>query len=115
MSVAFRAALCWLALSLSLVNSSSAQTHFSTSAPVSPPPSPNSPERDVVAQYFARYAAEDLDGVMSLWSEKSPHYAALRQRLQSQFAAEDCSFGDPVISRLREEGEKASLDRKSTR
>jgi CHAT domain-containing protein len=109
MSFAFRAALCWLALSLSLVNSSPAQTHASTFAPASPSPLPGSPERDVVAQYFARYAAEDLDGVISLWSEKSPDYSTLRQRLQSQFAAEDCSIGDPVISRLREEGEKASL------
>lgn len=109
MSFAFRAALCWLALSLCLVNSSSAQTYSSTSVPPSPKLSPDSPERDLVAQYFARYAAEDLDGVISLWSKKSPDYSTLRQRLQSQFAAEDCSFSDPVISRAREEGEGVSL------
>ncbi|HEV2800061.1 MAG TPA: CHAT domain-containing tetratricopeptide repeat protein [Pyrinomonadaceae bacterium] len=109
MSFAFRAALCWLALSLSLFNSLSAQTHSLTSAPSSPPLSHSSPEGDVVAQYFARYAAKDLDGVISLWSRKSPDYAALRQRLQSQFAAEDCSFGAPFISRVRDDGERASL------
>ena len=65
--------------------------------------------RAVVEKYFARYAGKDPDGLMSLWSEKSPDYVSLKQNLQRQFAAEDCSFGELMISRVKVEREKASL------
>ncbi len=44
-----------------------------------------------------------------MWSEKSPDYASLKQNLQRQFATEDFSFSDSVISRVKVESEKASL------
>ena len=99
MSSAFRVLFCLLALSLSALAQS----------PGSPPSSDESAVRAVVEKYFARYAAEDLDGVMSLWSEKSPDYASLKQNLQRQFATEDFSVSDTMISRVKVESEKASL------
>jgi tetratricopeptide (TPR) repeat protein len=65
--------------------------------------------RAVVEKYFVLYAAEDLDGLISLWSEKSPDYASLKQNLQRQFTTEDFSFSDPLISRVKVEIEKAGL------
>ena len=65
--------------------------------------------RAVVEQYFARYATKDLDGLLSLWSAKSPDYAALKKDLERQFAAEDYRLSAPSISRIKVEGEQASL------
>jgi CHAT domain-containing protein/tetratricopeptide (TPR) repeat protein len=65
--------------------------------------------RGVVEKYFALYASKDLEGLMSLWSAKSPDAATSKQNLQQQFAAEDYRLSLPVISRLKLEGEKASL------
>ena len=109
MSFAIRLALCVLALSLSLNHPALAQPPASSSFISSPSPSAESAVRAVAATYFARFAAEDLDGVMSLWSEKSPDYSSLKQNLQRQFATEDCSFSDPVIPRVEVDIEKASL------
>ena len=65
--------------------------------------------RAVVEQYFARYATKDLDGLLSLWSAKSPDYAAVKKDLERQFAAEDYRLSAPSISRIKVEGEQASL------
>jgi CHAT domain-containing protein len=62
-----------------------------------------------VEKYFSLYAAKDLDGLMGLWSQRSPDYASLKQLLQRQFATEDCRFSLPAISRVKVEGEKLSL------
>ena len=72
MSFAIRLALCVLALSLSLNHPALAQPPASSSFISSPSPSAESAVRAVAEKYFARFAAEDLEGVMSLWSEKSP-------------------------------------------
>jgi len=64
--------------------------------------------RVVVEQYFARYATKDLDGLLSLWSAKSPDYAALKKDLERQFAAEDYLLSAPSLSRINVEGEQAS-------
>jgi CHAT domain-containing protein/Tfp pilus assembly protein PilF len=84
---------------LSLINSPLAQSQSSAESAL----------RAVVEEYFALYAAEDVDRVMSLWSEKSPDYASVKQNLQREFATEDFSVGDTVISRVKVESEKASL------
>src|SRR5262245_21938708 len=65
--------------------------------------------RALVEKYFALYAAKDLDGLMGLWSQRSPDYASLKQSLQRQFATEDYRFSLPAISRVKVEGEKVSL------
>jgi CHAT domain-containing protein/Tfp pilus assembly protein PilF/ketosteroid isomerase-like protein len=109
MSFTFRVSLCVLALSLSLINCPLARSQSSSSVPGSAPSSDESAVRAVVEKYFALHAAEDIDGVMSLWSEKSPDHASLKQNLQRQFATEDFSFSDPMISRVKVEIEKAGL------
>ena len=100
---ASRVSFCLLALSLILISPAPAQSQTV----------PNSPDesavRATVEKYVALYGAKDVDGVISLWSEKSPDYASLKQNLQQQFATEDFSFGDTVISRVKVETEKASL------
>ncbi|MFN2511369.1 MAG: tetratricopeptide repeat protein [Pyrinomonadaceae bacterium] len=65
--------------------------------------------RAVGEKYFTLYSAKDLDRLMSLWSEKSPDYASLKQKLQRQFATADYISSVPTISRVRVDGEKASL------
>src|SRR5262249_5343859 len=65
--------------------------------------------RNVVEKYFAAYARKDLAGVVALWSEKSPNLALYKQAIQQQFTSEDLSFGNPAISRVKAESEKASL------
>jgi tetratricopeptide (TPR) repeat protein len=65
--------------------------------------------RAVVEKFYVAYGKKDLAGVMALWSEKSPDSATAKQALQQQFANEDYTFGSPVISRVRMEGEKVSL------
>src|SRR5688500_17865427 len=100
MSFKFRAALCLLAFSLSVVNPAPAQPQSSTSVLGSSTSSDVPAVRAVVERYFVLYAAKDLDGMMGLWSEKSPDYASLKQYLQKQFSAEDFSFSTPLISRV---------------
>jgi CHAT domain-containing protein/tetratricopeptide (TPR) repeat protein len=65
--------------------------------------------RAMVERYFSAYGNKDLAGVAALWSEKSPDLTTYKQSLQQQFTNEDLRFGRPVISRVKVEGEKASL------
>ena len=109
MSSAFRVPSLSLTLSLSLICSVFSQAQ-STSAPPTVTRSPAESELSaVVEKYFALYAGKDLDGLMSLWSEKSPDYASLKQNWQRQFAAEDFRCSQPALSRVKVEGERASL------
>src|SRR5215468_3031226 len=109
MSFMFRAPLCSLALVLALACPAAPQSQSSSSVPASPQSSAESALRAVVEQYFTLYAGKDLDGLMSLWSEKSPDYASIKESLRRQFTTEDSRFGLPAISRLKVEGEKAGL------
>jgi CHAT domain-containing protein/Tfp pilus assembly protein PilF len=43
----------------------------------------------LVGRFFAAYAREDLEGLMSLWSAQSPELATRRQAMQQTFAAHD--------------------------
>jgi CHAT domain-containing protein/Tfp pilus assembly protein PilF len=65
--------------------------------------------RAVIESYFSAYGKKDLAGLVALWSEKSPELATYKQRLQQQLTNEELSFGNPVISLVKVEGEKASL------
>src|SRR5262249_33723006 len=65
--------------------------------------------RTVVEKYFVACGKKDLEGVMALWSEKSPNLGTYKQKLQQQFTSEDQNFGSPAISRVKMESEKASL------
>ncbi|HZF37432.1 MAG TPA: tetratricopeptide repeat protein, partial [Blastocatellia bacterium] len=109
MSSAFRVSSLSVALSLNLIF-----PIFSRAQSLSPRPtvalSPAESDLSGVAEkYFALYAGKDLDGLMSLWSEKSPNYASFKQDLKRQFAAEDSSFSLPTLSRVKVKGERASL------
>ncbi len=75
----------------------------------SQPTSEEAAVRVVAEKYFAHYAAQDLNSLLSLWSEQSPDYASLKQNWQRQFATEEYRSNLPVISRLKVEGVKASL------
>ena len=82
MPFALRVSSLSLALSLSLICAvfSHAQPSFS---PLTVARSQAESElRAVVEKYFALYTGKDLDGLMSLWSEKFPDYASLKQNLQ---------------------------------
>src|SRR5262249_26927356 len=65
--------------------------------------------RALVEKYFALYASKDLDGLMGLWSEKSPDRSSLKQNLERQFATESYSLSLPTISRVKVEEDKVSL------
>src|SRR5262245_23939900 len=101
---------CLLALSVSLICSVCSLAQSSSTSPQNVARSAaESDLRPLVEQYFALYAGKDLDGLLSLWSEKSPEYASLKQSLQGQVASENNSVSLPAISRVKVEGEKASL------
>ncbi len=109
MSVAFRESLFSLALSISLMIpvfsrvQSSPSDHNASQAPAEPA------VRAVVQKYFAFYAAKDLDGLMGLWSEKSPGLASLIQNFRRQFANESYILSLPTISHVKVEGENVGL------
>src|SRR5262245_10569449 len=65
--------------------------------------------RALAEKYFALYAAKDLDGLIGLWSEKSPDRSSLKQNLERQFATENYSLSLPTISRVNAEEDKVSL------
>ena len=43
--------------------------------------------RTLAAAFYAAYPAEDLDGLLKLWSGQAPELPAFKQRTQQQFAA----------------------------
>jgi CHAT domain-containing protein/tetratricopeptide (TPR) repeat protein len=64
----------------------------------------------VVAELFAAYAREDLDGYMKLWSAKSPDLAARQKTLQELFTANDkIEVKTLNFRKVNLEGEKASV------
>jgi CHAT domain-containing protein/tetratricopeptide (TPR) repeat protein len=109
MSSAFRRSSLSLALSLSLICPAFSQDQSSSAPPTVARLPVEADLRAVVEKYFTLYAGKNLEGLMNLWSEKSPDYASLKRDLQGQFAAEDSSFSLPTISRVKVEGEWASL------
>jgi CHAT domain-containing protein/tetratricopeptide (TPR) repeat protein len=65
--------------------------------------------RAVVEKFYVAYGKKDLAGLLALWSEKSPDLAAQRKTLEQQFTGEDYRFDSPLISRVKVDGDKASL------
>ena len=63
----------------------------------------------VVDKFFDTFAKKDLDGFMALWSQKSPDYASRKQGMQRLLAANIYSFANLAISRVKVEGDAASL------
>src|SRR5262245_55342054 len=110
MLFALRAQLCSLALSLILVCPASPQSQSSSSVPASPQSSAESAVRAVVEKYYELYAAKDLDGLMSLWSEQSPTLESRKQEMQKLFAGYDkIEVKNLAVLRVTIAGEKARL------
>ena len=66
--------------------------------------------RALAEKFFAAYQRKDLDGLMLLWSERSPDSASNRQAFQQAFAAsEKIELKSLVISRVALEGDKATV------
>jgi CHAT domain-containing protein len=65
--------------------------------------------RAVVEKFFAAYDKKDVEEMMALWSEKSPDFASHKQAMQQRFAVEDYSFANITVTRIKVEGQKASL------
>src|SRR5215510_6373862 len=98
-----------LAMSLSFNVSVPALSQPASSAPAIQDSSDQEALRAIVEKYFALYAAKDLDGLMELWSEKSPDRSSLKQNLERQFATEGYRSSLPTISRVKVEEDKVSL------
>src|SRR5215510_12409522 len=109
MPFASRVSLLLLASSLSLSSAVFSPFQLSASVLNAPQSSAETEARALVEKYFALYAAKDLDGLMGLWSQRSPDYASLKQSLQRQFATGDYRFSLQAISRVKAEGEKVSV------
>jgi len=65
--------------------------------------------KSLVERFFAAYSAEDLNTLLSLWSEQSPDRQAFAEKLPDLFASIDVSFTNLRLLRLQVDGEKASL------
>jgi CHAT domain-containing protein/tetratricopeptide (TPR) repeat protein len=98
-----------LALSFSFNVAFLALSQPASSAPAIQNSSDQEALRALVEKYFALYASKDLDGLMGLWSEKSPDRSSLKQNLERQFATESYSLSLPTISRVKVEEDKVSL------
>src|SRR5262245_35468949 len=99
MSFPLRLSLCFLALSMSLICSVFSLAQSSSTSPQNVARSAaESDLRALVEKYFMLYAGKDLDGLMGLWSEKSPDYVSHKQNLQRQFATENTSFSPRALS-----------------
>ena len=109
MPCAFRVTLLAVALGLSLIGTVFAQVQSSSSALHDSPSSTESAVRAVAEKYFALYAAKDLSGLMSLWSAKTTDPAGKRKAIEMQLETSDVSIRDLTISRVKIEGERATL------
>src|SRR5688572_24393607 len=90
-----------LALSLSVTSPVLAPSQSLSAFLISNQSPPESAVREVVEKYFALSARKDLNGVVSLWSDKSPDYASLKQNLERQFTTEDYGSNVPTISQIK--------------
>lgn len=65
--------------------------------------------QSLTAKFFNVYEKQDLDALMSLWSEQSTDYATSRQRFQQSFAASRIEIINITMGKLTIDGERANL------
>jgi CHAT domain-containing protein/uncharacterized protein HemY len=65
--------------------------------------------RAVTEKFFTAYAGKDLEGIMALWSEKSPDLASARQKFRQELNSGDYRFTSPAFSRLKSFPDKTSF------
>ncbi len=98
-----------LALSLSLISLARAQSQ-SSSAAFNSTQSAEVAVRGVVEKYFALYASKDLDGLMELWSAKSPELEARRKSALELFASsEKIALKSFAVRQVGVAGDKARV------
>ncbi|MFN2511371.1 MAG: tetratricopeptide repeat protein [Pyrinomonadaceae bacterium] len=105
MPLTSRVSLLSLALSLTLMSPALAQVQSSPSAQSAT----EAAVRLVVEKYFALYTTKDLEGLMSLWSAKTADPAGKRKAIEKQLETSDVSINNLTISRVKIEGERATL------
>jgi len=81
----------------------------SNTSPADDPEKNDNELRAVIEKFFELYANEDLEGLMRMWSEKSPDYAARKKAMAELFAKEDYRASNLTITRVKVDGDKASL------
>jgi len=106
--ISFVRSFCLIAFLFAAIPGSVAQTPGNTS-PAGALAKDEAELRTVVEKFFELYAKEDLEGVMKLWSEKSPDYAERKKAMAENFAKEDYRFSNLAITRMKVDGDKASL------
>jgi CHAT domain-containing protein len=89
MSFAFRASLCFLALSFNFVSLALAQSRPAPSTPAAKHSDDESSLRALAEAFFGGWAARDLDGFLRLWSAQSPELEARRKKTQELFAGSE--------------------------
>jgi CHAT domain-containing protein/tetratricopeptide (TPR) repeat protein len=110
MSSALRVSLCLLALSLNFINSVLAQPQSASSAPAPQHSSDETALRALAEAFFHAWAAKDLDGFLSLWSDKSPELEARRKSSQELFAgSEKIELRNLTIRAVKVEGANARV------
>jgi CHAT domain-containing protein/lipopolysaccharide biosynthesis regulator YciM len=109
MSFAFRV-LYSLALCLSLIGPAPAQSQSSTPS-LNPSQTPaEAAVRAVAERYFALYASKDLDGLMTLWSAKSPELEAHKKSAAELFASSgSIALKSFAVQRVSVAGDKARV------
>src|SRR5690348_2726365 len=66
--------------------------------------------RALTEKFFAAYQQKDLDGLMRLWSAKSPDLAASKQSFEQSLAAvERIELKSLTIGKLTVDGDKANV------
>ncbi len=81
----------------------------SPSTPESPQTGEEEALKSLVERFFTAYEKEDLEGLMSLWSEKSPDYAERKKVMKELFGFRDYTFANLIIKQIQFEGDKAKL------
>src|ERR1051325_10291323 len=82
---------------------------FSTPTSASAQSADEAALRGLAERFFAAYQKQDIDGLMRLWSEKSPDYATSRQNIQQTFAANRLEVKSLTLGKVTMDGDKASL------
>jgi hypothetical protein len=61
-------------------------------------------------EFFSAYTREDLDGLLRMWSDKSPEFPAFIQRVQQQFTTwEKITVKAVTVRQMKVDGERAKL------
>jgi CHAT domain-containing protein/Tfp pilus assembly protein PilF len=60
-------------------------------------------------KFFAAFQKQDIDALMSLWSEKSPDHATSKLNFQLSFAANKIEIKSTTLGKLTLDGDKAIL------